>query len=289
MLGGTFEPAARGESTINTVDRHAYGANLGWIDARANGQDGLLVGEFTCSGHVYAANVGWISLGDGAPANGMNYRNDSGTDFGVNRDASGQLTGLAWGANIGWVIFTNRTALGTTFEAPKVDLITGRFSGYAFAPNAGWIALSNLFAHVKTDVVVPGADSDGDGLPDAWELSQVGNLHLMTADSNADEDLASDLHEYRADTDPLTPGDELRVIDFSVTADTARTTISWSSRPTRLYRIEQSPVVGETAPWTDAGLGWFAPDPGGTTTRVLVASPGGGRYLRIRAASPLAP
>src|SRR5687767_15653232 len=72
-------PAA---TTINPVNRFAYGANIGWVDWRADVANGAVIGEFVCSGYIYAANVGWIHLGDGSPANGVRYLNLSGDDFG---------------------------------------------------------------------------------------------------------------------------------------------------------------------------------------------------------------
>src|SRR5512137_2804823 len=108
---------------------------------------------------IWGANVGWINLGNGTPVNGIQYQNNAANDCGVNHDGLGNLRGLAWGANIGWVNFH---ALG----APKVDLQTGVLSGYLWGANVGWISLSNAFAHVQTDAIRPGVDSDGDGIAD---------------------------------------------------------------------------------------------------------------------------
>ena len=282
-------PGARAASTISPVDRHAYAANVGWIDARADGDNGARVGEFTCSGFLYSANVGWINLGGGAPTNGVFYQNRSAADFGVNRDSLGRLTGFAWGANIGWLIFTNRTATGALTDPPKVDLLTGRFSGFAYAPNIGWITLSNLFAHVKTDSLAPGADSDGDGMPDDWELSQVGSLTLMTATTNSDGDPASDLEEYLADTDPLIAGDELRITELASSHDGAHSTITWTTRPTRVYHLEERPDLVPISAWRESSLGRIPPDPGATTTRTFTGSSTTWRYFRIQAAPPLLP
>ena len=47
--------------------------------------------------------MGWIHLGDGTPANGIRYQNNSASDYGVNHDGLGNLSGLAYGANIGWI------------------------------------------------------------------------------------------------------------------------------------------------------------------------------------------
>ena len=278
-------PMARAASSVNPVDRHAYAANIGWIDARADGDNGARVGEFICSGFLYAANVGWINLGSGAPVDGVYYRNDSAADFGVNRDPLGHLNGRAWGANIGWVVFTNRTATGASYDPPKLDLFTGRLSGFAYSPNIGWITLSNLFAHVKTDSIVPGADSDGDGIADAWELVYSGSLTTMTATSNADGDAASDREEYLADTDPLTAGDELRITGIDPSSDGTRSTMTWTTRPTRVYRVQQRPDLTPSSAWIDSEV--ILPDPGATTTRTLDGTPAAWRFFRVEAGRPL--
>src|SRR6476646_6152789 len=69
-------------SSINVTNKYAYGANVGWIDARVNTNAGAVIGEFVCSGYLYGANVGWIHLGSNAPANGIQYQNSSAIDYG---------------------------------------------------------------------------------------------------------------------------------------------------------------------------------------------------------------
>ncbi len=140
-------PSSRGGTTIDAVNRYAWGANIGWIDWN-QGDYGAVIGQSVCSGFIYSANVGWINLGNGRPANGSSYGNNSGTDFGVNVDSSGNLSGLAWGANIGWINFV---ASGN----PAVDLITGKFSGYAWGANVGWINLNSGYG-VTTYAIYPG-------------------------------------------------------------------------------------------------------------------------------------
>src|SRR6267143_4588872 len=136
FIGAAFGVQALAQTTINPANRHAYGANVGWMDWRADGANGARIGEYVCSGYLYAANVGWINLGSGAPSNGIQYQNDSGTDFGVNHDGLGNLRGYAYGANIGWVNFENT-------GAPKMDLKNGKFTGSIYSANCGWISLSN--------------------------------------------------------------------------------------------------------------------------------------------------
>src|SRR5882724_7575782 len=110
---------AHATTTIDATNANAYGANIGWINCRGDVTNGAVVSEFICSGSIYSANCGWISLGGGAPANGIRYQNNSATDFGVNHDGRGNLQGYAWGANIGWLTFTNRDGTGSTYAGPK--------------------------------------------------------------------------------------------------------------------------------------------------------------------------
>ena len=51
------------------------------------------------------------------------------------------------------------------------------------------------------------ADSDGDGLPDNWELANFGNLTTANATSDFDGDGTSDLSEYLAGTSPVNPAE----------------------------------------------------------------------------------
>ncbi len=279
----------RAESTINSTNRFAYAANLGWMDWRADGANGARIGEFICSGYLYAANAGWINWGSGAPANGVRYQNNSAADFGVNRDELGNLRGLAWGANLGWMIFTNRDATGGAFEGPKVDLRTGRLTGLVYSANAGWISLSNSMAFLQSDSIAPGADTDGDGLPDAWELSNSANLTEMNATSDTDGDGATDVEEYLSDTDPRDPGDQFRITSFIVAVNGTNATVTWLSRPTRYYSIQTRPDLNPGSSWTDTGLGPVPPDSGATTTRALTSVPTPQRFLRVEAQRPLAP
>src|SRR5262245_10093398 len=190
-------------TTINPINRFAYGANIGWIDWRGDVASGAVIGAFVCSGRIYSANVGWIDLGNGTPANGVRYQNNLGTDFGVNHDGVGNLNGYAYSANTGWLTFTNRAVTGALYDGPKVDLLTGRLSGFIWSANCGWISLSNELAFVQTDTMDCGPDLDGDGIPDMWELQFAPNLAMLTGGADNDGDGLTNLEEFLADTNPL--------------------------------------------------------------------------------------
>ncbi len=270
--------------TINNVNKHAYGANIGWLNAQGDMANGAVIGEYVCSGYIWGANVGWIHLGDGTPANNIQYQNNSATDFGVNHDGLGNLRGYAYGANIGWINFE-------ISGAPKVDLKTGVLTGHIYSANCGWISLSNAFAKVQTDFIEPGIDSDGDGITDAWELGYTNILTAFTATSDTDGDGASDLNEHLADTNPFDPDDLLRITLYSTLfgSGSETNTLTWLSRETRCYQIDYRTNLNFGTSWLDA-TALFAPDPGTNTTRLLTLMPPlPERYFRIEAVKPLSP
>jgi hypothetical protein len=276
-------------TTIDPGNKYAYGANIGWIDWRGDTNNGAVVGEYVCSGYIYAANVGWIQLGGGAPTNGIYYQNVSANDFGVNQDGFGNLRGLAYGANIGWINFTNGTAAGLLAFAdqPRVDLKTGKFSGYVYSANCGWINLSNAFALVQTDTIAPGADTDADGLPDAWERLNFVSL-AATPGADPDGDGMSNLQEYLAGTDPNSAGSNLRITAIAAAIPGTKVNLTWTSVSNRCYFVQEE--LNLTVPgWFDSGLGTVFPDSGVTTTRLVSNTNAPVRFYRVQAFRPLGP
>jgi hypothetical protein len=282
----------RAATTIDAGNAFAYGANIGWINCRGDVTNGAAIGEFICSGYIYSANCGWINLGGGAPANGIRYQNNSATDFGVNtQDYSSdgltfeaKLRGFAYGANIGWVNFENT-------GNPRVNLATGQLLGFAYSANVGWIALSGTGVTVVTNSLQPGADSDGDGIPDAWEFLQAGNLAVMNATTDSDKDGELDIAEYAADTDPLDPYDRLLITDFVpprqlVPAGPFQTTLTWTSKPSRRYRIESNPDLFSA--WA-VRVPNIVPAAGITTTNTFNDPTGTKRFFQVVSQLPLAP
>lgn len=272
----------RAQSTIDSSLAYGWSANTGWTNWRASVASGAAIGEFVCRGSVYAANVGWISLGSGAPANGIQYQNNSPGDYGVNYFATNTpgvaiLRGYAYGANIGWINFE---AQGN----PSVNLINGQLYGYAYSANCGWINLgTNTTRVVRTDSIAPGVDTDGDGIADAWELLHFGNLSTATSTSDANRDGVSDLQAYLAGTSPLSGSGALRITGVSKTNSVGPVALSlaFTSTPARLYLIETSPTLINPT-WTDSGLGTFLPDAGTTTIR-QVNGAGAAAFFRVRA------
>ena len=282
LLGFLFVTASlasgQAATTINPVNKFAYGANLGWMDWRGDTVNGAVIGDYVCSGSIYSANVGWINLGNGSPPNLVRYQNTFANDFGVNHDGLGNLRGYAYGANIGWVNFENT-------GAPKVDLATGKFSGSAYSANCGWISLSNAFAYVQTDSFDPGVLAPN-GLPVPWLISNFGTTNL-NASGDVDGDGMSNVQEYLAGTNPNDANDKLVITTYSTTPGGTLATVTWKSVPTRGYYIQQT--LDLTTPvWFDSGLGLIAPD-GASTTRTFADTNAPVRFYHVRAVRPLAP
>ena len=273
-----FSFTAPAATTINAANHYAYAANLGWVDARGDVTSGAVIGEFVCSGSLYAANVGWISLGGGAPTNGIQYQNLSAGDFGVNQDGLGNLTGFAYGANIGWVNFESN-------GAPQVDLLTGKLSGSVYSANCGWISLSNAVAFVQTDSITQGADTDGDGIPDAWERQNFANqLNIATATSDSDGDGFSDLSEYLAGTSPTNAASLLKITSLTRGAPVNNTKLNWNAVATRFYAVQTNSSLSSLV-WGD-----FSASPTlGLNTASFTDTTSTNRFYRIRAFRPLTP
>jgi hypothetical protein len=276
----TFNLIVSTPTTIDAVNRYAYGANIGWMDWRGDTNNGAIIGAYVCSGYIYSANVGWINLGSGSPANGIQYQNNSAGDFGVNQDGLGHLSGYAYGANIGWINFT-------TIGAPTINMMTGTMSGEVWSANCGWISLSNAVAYVQTDTISPGAlDPDGSGLPIAWELTYFGTTGINPNEDPTGKGMTVG-QDYVAGTNPNNANSVLQITaaDFSSSGTSAM--LSWDSVSTRFYYIEETLSLSP-ANWTTNGVGLISA--AGTTTTSSITDLGEStRFYRIQAVRPLTP
>jgi hypothetical protein len=267
-------------TTIDAANKYAYGANIGWINAYGDGANGAVIGEYYSTGYLYGANIGWIHLGSGTPANGIQYHNNSATDFGVNQDGLGNLSGYAYGANIGWINFEQ------TYGRPKVDLRTGILSGYVWSANCGWISLSNAFAYVQTDTLWPGPLAPN-GLPIPWLLTYFGTTNVNPNADPTGKGMTIG-QDYLAGTDPNDVNSVLRITAASFDPGGTSANLTWNSVPTRFYYLQKS-VNLATPGWTDSGLGLISPSTGTSTTDGFADTNAPARFYRVQAVLPLSP
>lgn len=277
LMGGSELYAT---SSISTVDKYAYGANVGWINFAGDTTNGVVTGDFVLSGYAYAANAGWIHFGDGSPSNGLSYKNGNKDDYGVNVDDLGNLSGYAYAANFGWINF----GWATTSDAsrPRINLSTGYLEGYAYAANVGWLNLGSNYL-VTTELKM--TDTDGDGISDQWEVLHFNALATADATSDTDGDGVLDKDEYIANTDPTEPGSYLKITSHSYDSGLTEVTLSFDCVAGRMYRIEYCEDL--VAPWTDSSLGLFAPDAGLSTTKLITFPTNTRKFFRVVAVRPL--
>ncbi|MDX2175125.1 MAG: hypothetical protein SF028_01515 [Candidatus Sumerlaeia bacterium] len=128
------------QSNVDPAEQYAWAENIGWVNFRGDGANGVFAGRAWLQGFAWSENAGWINLGDGSPADGLAY-SQAADDTGVNRDpGTGNLSGYAWGENIGWINFG--AAAGADTARLGED---GNFAGYAWGENVGWINLASGF------------------------------------------------------------------------------------------------------------------------------------------------
>ncbi len=162
---------------VYEVDNYSWGENVGWQNwkPKYSGTDyGVTVYDECLTGYVWNENIGWIKLGDTSCTGGdccqsgtsKGYENDSnGTDddgdgvaddWGVNNDGDGNLSGYAWGENVGWINFKDTS--GNDYNQVVINN-DGEFTDYAWGENIGWINMncsndsscSTVDFKVKTD------------------------------------------------------------------------------------------------------------------------------------------
>jgi hypothetical protein len=286
LLAVALFSSARATSTINATNNSAWGANIGWTNWLPSAADGVVIGEFVCSGYVYGANIGWINMGSGTPTNHIQYLQGAG-DTGVNymidpmQPGVATLRGYAYGANIGWINFESN-------GNPRLSLFTGTFSGYAYSANCGWINLNDVLGKVQTDHVAMGVDTDMDGIADAFEYQYFGNLTTANGTSDNDHDGMTDLQEYLDGTNPMVPNTALRVTALSANPGGTSSVLTFTSTAARLYQIETTTDL--LSMWMlDTNFGTFAPDamPGTSTSKMLTETTSSKRFFRVRAIRPL--
>ena len=277
-----FLPAAHAGTNIASDKPHAWSANSGWINLRGDITNGVLVGDSFLSGHAWSGNAGWIQFGDGTPANLHTYSNASAADFGVNHDGAGNLSGLAYGANIGWINFGWASANDP--NRPRFSLVTGDFSGYAWSANTGWIDLGT--GNLRAESVLY-ADADGDGISDAWEQQQFGNTSSASVTSDADGDGVSDKNEFLGGSDPHDVSSYLRIVSYREMPGLVQSQIEFTSKPTRLYRLEWSTDLVSWA--VVPALGTFTPSAGATTIKLVTHPAEERRFFKAVAIVPLTP
>lgn len=109
----------------------------------------------------------------------------------------------------------------------------------------------------------------------------------MLGGADTDGDSVSDLAEYQADTNPLDSADAFHVISLVPDAPSSTATLTWTSRPTRRYRVWESDLLS-AAQWVPSQPELWTVGAGSSTlSRTLAAPAVPARFYRVEAARPL--
>ncbi len=123
---------------------------------------------------------------------------DGGEAWGLVKGAPATLTSINW-------VPSQIRKLGGVSTAPAVSI-------YATDYSVKSIEVRSTATYADNDLVVHDADSDNDGLPDAWEYYYAGNLTSMNQHTDTNSDGLLDIEKFRRGLHPLsndTDGDGL--------------------------------------------------------------------------------
>ncbi len=104
-------------------------------------------------------------------------------------------------------------------------------------------AADNIFFDVSNTnftIAAGVADSDGDGIPDAWEFFLFTNLTTAADGTDFDGDGVSDRDEYLAGTDAKDPDSFLRATAATTAPAGSGFLVRWTSATNRVYAISRS-------------------------------------------------
>ena len=214
ILGGSITVAGTGTSTLYsnnasiTVTAPISG-NSGTLLLQTNnvlGRQVILSGTNTYTGTINVTGASGAvldaagSLAFTIGASGVN-NTIGGTGpftfdgtFNIDLSGAGDTVGDSW-------TLVNVDTLAETFGAT--------FSIAGFTENENiWTSASGTYQFIEATGVLSriSTDSDGDGLPDAWEYANFGSGNLSeSATGDYDLDFASNLFEYQSGTNPADP------------------------------------------------------------------------------------
>jgi hypothetical protein len=114
------------------------------------------------------------------------------------------------------------------------------FKGPIAAPRA------NIFAAGAQGKTPAGLDSNGNGIPDAWD--QAASMGLLPAWLDRDGDGSFDWHEFTSGTSPVDPGSVLKL--SQVLRPDARLELKFTALPGRFYNVEKNVSLDPASNWT---------------------------------------
>jgi hypothetical protein len=190
----------------------------------------------------------------------------------------------------GLVIFAAARPAGTGYTAATNELV-GLAQLVRLGTNTTTVTVDDAFVSLPgppnfqaiplSDIVfgITPADSDGDGVPDAWEFLFFGNLSTVGVGTDFDFDGTTDLSEFNAGTNPRIPflTQEPGLGGIAPPAVQGQVGLSFPAEANVEYRLQctSSPL---NPVWTDIA---FATTPGGVANITELVGSGGVESLYI--------
>lgn len=141
-------------------------------------------------------------------------------------------------------VFVSSDSISSGGDRPteRFELVFGRIV-YTYLPDPRTTVITNYDFRNKTGSTGAGtnSDTDGDGLPDAWETTYGFSIGQNNAAGDADGDGLTNLQEYQLGTDPKSATSFFRAALVPVGDTPGAYQLSWNSVAGKVYIIEWSP------------------------------------------------
>jgi len=291
----TNDPAYQPDADIGRpVEMFGVGYRNGY-DAISFSQSPAFGNESPGQRNAYA--VGWRTNGVFADvSNNVGKTNDVFPHFEAWPFAVGQVTNAAAGQIVpaaSKMFFeldiTDPTVITYLQNSLNIGMLNFDVStlysvlGYDGVAGAGYPAFltQNSLAPTPTRLelevtVIRDVDTDGDGLPDDWEMFYFGNLD-QGANDDPDSDGISNLAEYRAGTDPT------RADSAFYIATTNAATLHWPNLPSRKFNVQVSEDLANWQTITNPAIIYPTP---ALATWTDTNAPAAKRFYRVQVATP---